>query len=72
MRIVAIGAIPGRPRMLYFGLLDLLALVRVTGQANLFCGRLRQDNFAVFGRLVARITCLRFKRTVHESLHQLG
>jgi len=72
VRVMAVGAIARRPRMLDFRLLDLLSLVGVAGDADLFGARLSQDNLAVLGGLVTGIARLRFKRTVHERLHQFG
>src|ERR1017187_6179416 len=70
--VVAVRAIACRARMLYFRLRDLLCLVGMAGQAYLLDAGLSQDNLAILGGLVAGIARLRFKRIVHECLHQLG
>ena len=66
VRIVALGAIARRARMLHFRLLDLLGLIGVAGDANLLGVGLRQDDFAVLRRLVADVALLFGKRRMHE------
>lgn len=72
VRIVAVGAIAGRARMLHLRLLDLLGIVGVAGDAYFLGAGLCQDDFAVLSWLVADIALLRRKRIVQERLHQLG
>src|SRR5208337_2349821 len=69
VRVVAVGAIARRARMLHLRLLDLLSLVGVASDAYLLGGGLSQDNLAILGRLVAGIARLRFKRIVQERPH---
>ena len=72
VRIVTVGAISRRARMLYFCFLDLLGLVGVAGDAEIFRRGLRQDDFAVFGRRVARVAGFLRERGMEEPRHQLG
>jgi len=72
VRIVAVGAIAGRARMLHLRLLDLLSLVGVAGDAYFLGAGLCEDDFAVLRWLVANIALLRRERIVQESLHQFG
>ena len=72
MRIVAIGAVTHRARMLNLGLLDLLGLLRVTGYAERLSVGLRQDDFAVLGGGMAGVTLPAGKRRVHELRISFG
>lgn len=70
---VTIDAITRRAGVLDFCLLDLLGLLRVATDAQLFSSGLCEDDLAVFRGLVARragfLSAL--ERRVHESLHEL-
>jgi hypothetical protein len=57
--------------MLHLGTLNLLSLLSVAGHAEFLGTCLRQNHFAVLGRLMADIALFLTKRQVHESLHQL-
>ena len=72
MGIVAVGAIAGRSRMLYFRGLNFLCLLVVAGDAERFDVFLRENNFAVLRRRVAHVAALVGERRMHELCHQLG
>ena len=69
VRIVAVGAVTHRARMLNLGLLDLLGLLRVTGYAERLSVGLRQDDFAVLGGGMAGVTLPAGKRRMRELRH---
>src|ERR1035438_5312177 len=69
VRVVAVGAISRRARMLDFRLRDLISLVGVAGDAYLLGAGLSQDNLAILSRLMAGIARLRLKRIVQECPH---
>ncbi len=71
VRIVAVGAISRRARMLHFRFFDLLGLIGVASNAKFFRRRLCQDNFSIFGRRVARVAGLLRERRMKEFRHQL-
>lgn len=56
--------------MLHLGALNLLSLLSVAGDAEFFRACLRQDDFAVLGRLMANLALPFPERQVHKSLHQ--
>ena len=72
MRVVAIGAVALRARMLKFRFLNFVSLVRVTSDTNVPDLRLRQHDFSVLGSFVADFAKLFAKGRMHERLHQLG
>lgn len=72
VRIVTVGTVPGRSRMLHFRLLDLLDLVRVARDAQIFHVRLCQDNLSGFRRGVTGLAPALFGKWRMEELgHEL-
>jgi len=72
MRIVTVGAISSRARMLNLSLIDELRLVGVTGHAQVLDVLLGQDHFAIFRRSMTGIATLLRKGRMRELGHQLG
>ena len=72
MRVVAIGAVALRARMLKFRFLNFVGLVRVTSDTNVPDLRLRQHDFSVLRSFVADFAKLFAEGRMHEGLHQLG
>ena len=70
--VVAVSAIALRSEMLELGLLDLVGLLGMAADAEVFHFRLRQHDFSVLGRFVTDFAELFSKRRMRESLHQLG
>jgi len=58
--------------MLELRLLDLVSLIRVAADAEVFHLCLRQNDFSVLGRFMADLAELFAERRMHECLHQLG
>ena len=71
VRVVAGDAFPLGSGMLHFRFFDFIRLVGVAGQAKRARVGIRQNDFALFGRLMARIAHLVLERIVQEGLHQL-
>ena len=72
MRIVAVGAIARRARMLHFGRSNLFRLLIVAGDAQVFRAGCRQNHLASHSRLMAALAHLVFEWIVRERLQQLG
>ena len=70
MRIVAIGAIAGRARMLNFCGFNLFRLLVVAGHAQCLYVFLCKHHFSVLRGRVAHVTALVRKWRVRERLHQ--
>lgn len=70
VRAVAIRAVAKRAGMLDFCVLDFLSLFRVAGHANFLGAGLGENNFPVFGGLMAHVALSFTKRQMHESLNQ--
>src|ERR1019366_3474748 len=70
MRIVAIGAVPGRSRMRHFCLINFFCLLAVAGHTERFRIGLREHHFSVLGRSMAKITGLVCERRMQELPHQ--
>jgi len=71
VRVVAIRTIARRSRMLHLGRRDLLRHFLVAHHAQGLHIFLRQHNLPVYGRRMAGVALLAFKRIVQERLHQL-
>jgi len=69
VRIVAVGAIPGRSRVRDFRLVNLIGFLRVAGNAQFFCAGCGQNDFAVLGCRVAGIARLVGERRMQELPH---
>jgi len=72
MWVVTVNALAQRPRMLYLGCFNLLFLILMAHDTQLFGGLLRQDDLSIFCWLVADFTTLFSKWLVQKCLHQLG
>jgi hypothetical protein len=72
VRIVTVRAISGCAGMLNLRRRDLLYLVIVAGNAEFLRARLRQNDLAILGGLMAALAHLVFERVVRERLQQLG
>ena len=71
---MAVSTIAQRSGMLDFRFLDLLCLISVAGDAQLPGTGLRENDLAVFGRLMAGAarSLASLERSVNKSLHQAG
>src|SRR6202795_260408 len=72
VRIVPVSAISRSAGWLNLRGRDLLYLVIVAGNAEFLRARLRQNDLAILGRLMAALAHLFFERVVRERLQQLG
>ena len=71
MRVVTVGAIAGRARMLDLCFLDQFGFVGMATNAQIFHIFLGQDHLSIFSRSVACIAALLGKRRMDKPRHQL-
>src|SRR5208283_3316290 len=72
MGTVAVGAISGRSRMLYFSGFDQFAFIVMAGHAKRLDIRLRQHHLSILRRSVTDLALLVGKGRMHEFCHELG
>lgn len=71
MRVMARNAVALGAWMLHLGAFDLLGLLVMAGDANCLCVRIRENDFAVFRRLMTAVAGVACERHVGKLLHQL-